>query len=73
MTSIPAYFGDEFAPSADWDDEWGDRVTKLVFIGVGMDRERIIRTLDEALLTPAEMVSNWRSLNDPLTRFAAAR
>lgn len=63
-----AYFGDEFVKSPDWDEQWGDRVTKLVFIGVGLDREKITRTLDEALLTENEMASNWRALNDPLPK-----
>ncbi|MCM3701638.1 GTP-binding protein [Paenibacillus macerans] len=64
-----AYFGGEFAKTPDWDEQWGDRVTKLVFIGVGLDKEKIARTLDEALLTADEMVSNWRTLNDPLPKF----
>ncbi|MBP1996370.1 GTP-binding protein [Paenibacillus eucommiae] len=64
-----AYFGSDFPKSADWDDVWGDRVTKLVFIGVEMDREAIIRSLDEALLTDEEMDSNWSSLTDPLPKF----
>ena len=31
----------------DWDAEYGDRVVKLVFIGKDMDKEEIIRLLDE--------------------------
>ncbi|RRJ67175.1 GTP-binding protein [Paenibacillus oralis] len=54
---------------ADWDEWWGDRVTKLVFIGVGLDQEKITRSLDEALLTAEEMESNWRTLSDPLPKF----
>ncbi|WP_010275255.1 GTP-binding protein [Paenibacillus senegalensis] len=64
-----AYFGSDFPKSPDWDDEWGDRVTKLVFIGVGLDKESIISTLDEALLTPREMAGSWRTLKDPLPKF----
>lgn len=65
------YFGSEheFPKSPDWDDKWGDRVTKLVFIGVGLDKEKITRSLDNALLTSAEMDSNWRLLKDPLPKF----
>jgi len=65
------YFGSEhdFPKSPDWDDEWGDRVTKLVLIGVGLDREKITRSLDEALLTESEMKGNWRLFNDPLPTF----
>ncbi|WP_020616469.1 GTP-binding protein [Paenibacillus daejeonensis] len=66
-----AYFGDahDFPKSADWDDTWGDRVTKLVFIGIDLDREHIVHTLDQALLTPSEMVEDWRTFNDPLPVF----
>lgn len=33
----------------DWDEKYGDREIKLVFIGQRMDKENIIRTLDECL------------------------
>ena len=33
----------------DWDDEYGDRMQKIVFIGQNMDKESIIRQLDECL------------------------
>lgn len=64
-----AYFGSEYPKTPDWDEVWGDRITKLVFIGVGLDRERITRSLDEALLTDAEMQGNWHELTDPLPKF----
>lgn len=63
-----AYFGEDFVQPPDWDERWGDRVTKLVLIGIGLDRERISRSLDEALLTEEEMNGNWRSLKDPLPK-----
>lgn len=35
--------------AADWDEKYGDREIKLVFIGQNMDKENIIATLDECL------------------------
>ena len=34
----------------DGDDEYGDRMQKLVFIGQHMDKENIVRQLDECLV-----------------------
>ncbi len=34
----------------DWDDRYGDRMQKLVFIGQHMDKEEIVRQLDECLV-----------------------
>lgn len=34
---------------ADWDEEVGDRMIKVVFIGHNMDKEEIIKSLDECL------------------------
>jgi Putative GTPases (G3E family) len=64
-----AYFGEEYPKSPDWDDKWGDRVTKLVFIGIALDKEAITSSLDSALLTEEEMRSNWRVIKDPLPMF----
>lgn len=33
----------------DWDEEYGDRMQKIVFIGQNMDKEAIVRQLDECL------------------------
>jgi G3E family GTPase len=33
----------------DWDEKYGDRMQKLVFIGQKMDKEEIIRELDGCL------------------------
>ncbi|WP_281888835.1 GTP-binding protein [Paenibacillus sp. YYML68] len=63
------YFGEEYIKSPDWDDVWGDRVTKLVLIGVGLDKEQISRSLDQALLTSEEMNSNWKDFHDRLPSF----
>lgn len=64
-----AYFGGEYAKTPDWDEQWGDRVTKLVFIGIGLAPDKIAGSLDDALLTPEEMAGNWRSLKDTLPKF----
>lgn len=64
-----AYFGDDYPKSPDWDDQWGDRVTKLVFIGIELDKDNIVRSLDGALLTAEELQGDWRSLADPLPSF----
>lgn len=37
--------------NADWDDEYGDKKQKLVFIGQKMEKEAIIRALDNCLVT----------------------
>ena len=52
-----------------WDETVGDCRQEIVFIGVGMDREGIEATLDEALLTDEEMKlgpARWMHLPDPL-------
>ena len=33
----------------DWDDKYGDRMQKIVFIGRHLDKEELIRELDECL------------------------
>lgn len=38
----------------DWDDRYGDRMEKIVFIGQKMDKASIIRALDECLVDPEE-------------------
>jgi len=52
--------------AASWDPEHGDRVTELVFIGIGLDQESIVEQLDTCLLTDEEYSGDWSSLPDPL-------
>ncbi|MCD8509877.1 MAG: GTP-binding protein [Bacillus sp. (in: Bacteria)] len=49
----------------DWDDQFGDRHTKLVFIGVDLDAGEITRELDKCILTPSEYDTDWNTLPDP--------
>lgn len=49
----------------DWDEEFGDRMTQLVIIGVDLDKEAIIKELDKCLLTEDEFNNSWEGLQDP--------
>lgn len=58
-----ALLGD--APQMDqWDPLYGDRINKVVFIGIEMDRRRIISSLDACLLTDEEMKQDWSGFPD---------
>jgi len=48
-----------------WDDQWGDREIKLVFIGTGMDNAKINETLDGCLLSETEMDDDWDAFGNP--------
>ncbi|MCE5171693.1 GTP-binding protein [Paenibacillus profundus] len=52
--------------AADWDNRFGDRCTEVVLIGVDMDKERMVRSLDACLLTDEEMSADWSAFHDPL-------
>ena len=55
-----------------WDEEVGDCRQEIVFIGAGMERERIEGKLDAALIDDAEMAAGpacWLAFNDPLPRW----
>ncbi|MGO0062027.1 GTP-binding protein [Brevibacillus fluminis] len=49
-----------------WHPEFGDRINELVLIGIDMDKEELIRTLDACLLTEEELAGDWSMLPDPL-------
>jgi len=49
-----------------WDPTWGDRLTEIVFIGIDMNQEEIIHSLDACLLSEDEMNSDWTLFRDPL-------
>ncbi|MDZ5609789.1 GTP-binding protein [Bacillus pseudomycoides] len=52
-----------------WDKQYGDRITELVFIGVEMDQYEIERSLDTCLLTDEEMRQEWDGFVDPIPPF----
>ncbi|MCL4243945.1 MAG: GTP-binding protein [Candidatus Dadabacteria bacterium] len=45
--------------------EWGDRETEIVFIGMDMPKDEIIRELDDCLLSRKEMGMDWSGFTDP--------
>ncbi len=59
---------------ADWDPEIGDRKQELVLIGVGMDRQEIVDSLDACLLSESESGFGplyWAGANDPFESMLA--
>jgi G3E family GTPase len=58
----------EQAKASNWQSPYFDHRQELVFIGIKMDKEQIIKSLNECLLTDDEWklgVVGWRTLNDP--------
>ncbi len=56
------------AINALWEEPFGDMRQELVFIGQGLDKDHIIQSLDDCLLTEAEVLKGreyWVTLNDP--------
>jgi G3E family GTPase len=49
-----------------WDDVYGDRINKLVFIGIDLDKVKLIASLDACLLNEAELKMNWHAFIDEL-------
>ncbi|THF79458.1 GTP-binding protein [Cohnella fermenti] len=61
-----AHLRDDPELGEEWSDPFGDRVNKIVFIGVGLNPGQLSASLDACLLTEEEMKSDWSLLNDPL-------
>ncbi|MCF2938628.1 GTP-binding protein [Paenibacillus alkaliterrae] len=47
-----------------WDEKYGDRVNKVVFIGIEMNRTKLIDSLDSCLLTDGELNMEWNEFPD---------
>lgn len=56
-----------------WDPVWGDRQTELVLIGIEMNKEELIGSLDACLLTAEEMAGDWSLLEDPFPQWVNAQ
>ncbi|MBW5446375.1 GTP-binding protein [Cohnella sp. CFH 77786] len=54
-----------------WDPLFGDRINKIVWIGIGIDKESLVSGLDACLLTDEEMKGDWRSFPDELPNAVA--
>ncbi len=65
-------FEEDYTISSRWDEEYGDRQTEIVFIGMDMEREEIEAALDACLLTTEEMKTDWALLEDALPPFVSA-
>lgn len=52
-----------------WEEQFGDRQTEIVFIGIDMEKEEIEQNLDTCLLTDEEMSTDWTQFSDPLPQF----
>ncbi|THE66658.1 GTP-binding protein [Salinadaptatus halalkaliphilus] len=59
------YFAARPGLKDDWDEEWGDRMTRLVFIGREFDDEPLIERLDDCVLSDTEMDEDWGRYADP--------
>lgn len=53
-----------------WDEAHGVKMTELVLIGIQMDQQEIIQSLDSCLLTQQELAADWSGFNDPLPQTA---
>jgi len=52
-------------PDLEWDDEWGDRRTELVFIGRGTDEAPLRSALASCRLTDDELDADWDAFENP--------
>lgn len=55
--------------AGEWDEEFGVKMTELVLIGISMDQQAVIESLNGCLLTEEEMDQDWADFYDPLPSF----
>lgn len=60
------YFQEDPELRITWSPEYGDRINKVVFIGIEMNREQLTAALDDCLLTDSEIKQDWKRFNDNL-------
>ncbi|EMA30592.1 CobW family GTP-binding protein [Halobiforma nitratireducens] len=51
-------------PDLEWDEEWGDRETRLAVIGRDLECSALEARLDDCLLTDAEMDEDWHDYDN---------
>jgi len=52
-----------------WNDQFGDRMNEIVFIGIALNAADITQQLNKCLLTDEEMILDWRKFDDNLPKF----
>ncbi|MWC28040.1 GTP-binding protein [Paenibacillus sp. MMS18-CY102] len=55
-----------------WHPQYGDRMTRVVFIGVHLERKQIETELDHCLLTTPELELDWQQFHDPFPQQPSA-
>ncbi|RQH01200.1 CobW family GTP-binding protein [Natrarchaeobius oligotrophus] len=51
-------------PDLEWDEQWGDRESRLALIGRDLDVDALVDRLDDCLLTDAEMDADWSTFEN---------
>ncbi|MEX3428985.1 GTP-binding protein [Staphylococcus warneri] len=49
----------------EWDIEYGDRHTQFVIIGTDIEKEEIVKSLDQCLLDSREIDADWSQFSEP--------
>ncbi len=68
IASLPEDSQDRYRrsqPDLSWDEQWGDRETRLALIGREIDMAALESRLDDCLLTDEEMTADWSSFENP--------